>query len=65
MECYWDKYGVILTQTTLIENLTTAHGISGTKHLLPVDLELYKEDKEFPCNQKIFQKIVGSLLYIV
>lgn len=69
MECHWtqdkaDSEELVLTQTTLIENLATAHSMSGAKSSPPTDLTLFEIDKGDPCNQKEFQRIVGGLLYI-
>ena len=55
--------GLVLIQTTLIENLALAHGVNGVKHSLPTDLGFYMEGED-KCNQKTFQKIIGGQLYI-
>ena len=53
----------MLTQQVLIENLATAHGISGIKHSIPCEATAYEKHEE-KTNQKDFQQIVGGLLYI-
>ena len=67
MECHWDKEGLVLTQTALIKNLATSHGVSGVKHSVPIDPQHYaaiEAEVEAPANQKDHQRIVGGLLYI-
>ena len=69
MECHWDVDGreLMLTQTTLIENVAAAHGVNGVKHLLPTDRILFELDETRLCNpqeSKEFQRLVGGLLYI-
>ena len=60
MECHWDSHRdggneLMLTQTTLIENLALAHGIHGVKHSLPTDSMLFDCDEGDPCDQKEYQ----------
>jgi hypothetical protein len=65
MEVNWiSDHEIILTQTGLIENPALAHGITGVKHSLPIEPTCYEPDCASPVNQKEFQAIVGSLLYI-
>jgi hypothetical protein len=65
MEVNWvSDHEIVLTQTGLIENLALAHGITGVKHSLPIEPACYEPDCTSPGNQREFQAIVGSLLYI-
>jgi hypothetical protein len=65
MEANWvSDHEIVLTQTGLIENLALVHGITGVKHSLPIEPTCYEPDYTSPANQKEFQAIVGSLLYI-
>ena len=63
MECYYDDEGLVLTQTTLIEDFALAHGINGVKHSLPADSTLFEYEYD-EGDSKEYQQIVGGLLYI-
>jgi hypothetical protein len=66
MEVNWvSAHEIVLIQTGLIENLALANGITGVKHSLPIEPTCYEPDCANPANQKEFQAIVGSLLYIM
>ena len=73
MELTWTKstkqkgVEVKLTQKTSIENLAKEHGITKPTKSLPLQINEYElKEKDFltPEQQKTYQSLVGSLLYI-
>ena len=67
MELTWTKGMVKLTQRTSIDNLAKEHGVTKMTKTLPLQINEYElEEKDLltPEQQKIYQSLVGSLLYI-
>ena len=68
MESHWDTDQVILTQMGLIETTAKNYKLTrdGLKQSLPLDSSYYKKGEELDekADQKKFQSLVGSLLFI-
>ena len=68
MEAHWEKEQVILTQTTLTENTARNYEVEmiGLKQSLPLNPKCYAKGEELDerVDQKTYQAIVGSLLFI-
>ena len=68
MELSWEKGKVLLTQTRSIENLAKEHEIVTPQKSLPLNpkgFEKEDQDDKLPPDQlKVYQSLVGSLLYI-
>jgi hypothetical protein len=66
VEIEWIEYGIVLTQRNLIETTIEGHGIARAKPSLPIDRRWFeaRDNTDKPCNQKQYQSIIGSLLYI-
>jgi hypothetical protein len=54
VEIEWMEYGIVLTQSNLIETIIECHSIAGAKPSLHIDRSWFeaRENMDMPCNQK-------------
>jgi hypothetical protein len=68
LDITWKEKGneLVLTQKEWIDTLAKQHQVQGTKTTVPIAPHYFSSPTEMdsPCNQKEYQSIVGSLLFI-